>query len=62
MINPKVSAAGLAGAATVVILFVLALCGIAVPAAVASGLTTLLAFAAGYIKSDALDEGDANGV
>lgn len=53
---PKVSAAGLAGAATVLIVFVLGLVGVAVPAAVASALTAALAFAAGYLRKDLRDD------
>lgn len=50
-LNPKTQAAGISGAIMVVILFVLGQFGINVPADVAAAATTIVAFAAAYIKS-----------
>lgn len=47
---PKVSAAGVAGALTTVIVFGVALLGVDVPDGVAAALTALLTFGAGYLK------------
>lgn len=47
---PKVQAAGTAGAATILVVYVAGLAGIEMPAEVASALTALLAFAGGYVK------------
>lgn len=47
-IHPKVAAASIAGAVTVVVVFVAEQLGLSVPAEVASALTTILSFAAGY--------------
>lgn len=52
MIQPKVAAAGVAGAVAVLIVGVLALFGVVLDPTVVSALTTLIAFAAGYIKKD----------
>lgn len=49
---PKVIATGLAGAATIVAVYVAGLFGLAVPPTVAAALTTILAFLAGYLKSN----------
>ena len=49
--TPKVAAAGVAGAFTVLVVYIVGLAGLDVPAEVASAFTTLIAFAAGYIKS-----------
>lgn len=49
--NKKVQAGGAAGAASIVVVYVLSLLGVALPPEVASALTTLLAFGAGYLKS-----------
>lgn len=51
MIHPKVAAAGIAGAVTVVLVWAASLAGVAVPPEVASAVTTLIAFGAGYIKA-----------
>jgi hypothetical protein len=50
-IHPKVAASGVAGAATILLVFVAEKLGLEVPAEVASSFTVLLSFAAGYIKS-----------
>jgi hypothetical protein len=50
-IHPKVAAAGVAGAISIVIVWVANLFGIDVPAEVAAAFTTILATAAGFIKS-----------
>jgi biotin transporter BioY len=49
-IHPKVAAGGAAGAASIIIVFVLAALGLPVPPEVASAITTLLTFEAGYLK------------
>ena len=49
-VAPKVAAGGVAGALTVVLVFVLTQVGVELPPEVASALTTLISFAAGYIK------------
>lgn len=49
--QPKVAAAGVAGAVTTVIVFIAAQLGLEVPSEVAAAVTALLAFAAGYLKS-----------
>ena len=46
----KVAAAGTAGAASIVLVWLLGQAGVEVPAEVASALTTLIAFAGGYLK------------
>jgi hypothetical protein len=48
---PKVQAAGLAGAATLILVFVAGLAGVMVPPEVAAAVTLLLTVAAGYIKA-----------
>lgn len=53
-VNPKISAAGLAGAVTVILLYVLSLWDVEVPAEVASAITLIIAVAAGYLR----DQGD----
>lgn len=45
---PKVAAGGAAGAAAVLVVWVLSLFGVDMPAAAAAALATILAFAAGY--------------
>lgn len=47
---PKVAAAGVAGSATTVLVFIIEQFGVDVPAIVAAAITSLFAFAAGYIK------------
>lgn len=49
-VHPKVAAAGAAGAVTIILVWAVSLAGVDVPPEVASAVTTLLAFAAGYIK------------
>lgn len=48
--QPKVVAGGVAGAASMVLVYTLGELGVSVPAEVASALTTLIAFAASYLK------------
>lgn len=50
---PKVAAAGIAGAITTILVFLLNLFAVDVPPAVAGAVTTLIAFAAAYIKAPA---------
>ncbi len=50
--QPKVAAAGIAGAITVLLVYVMGQFGIVVPAEVASALTVLVAFGAGYLKGE----------
>lgn len=50
-LNPKIAASGIAGALTVVIVYVLSLVGVNVPTEVAAALTVIIAFAAGYLRS-----------
>ncbi len=49
--HPKVAASGTAGAATIVLVWVLGQAGVSVPPEVAAAVTTLLSFAAGYLKA-----------
>lgn len=49
-INPKVAAGGAAGAASVVLVYVLGELGVHLPPEVASAVTVLLSVAAGYLK------------
>lgn len=48
--SSKVATAGLAGAASVMLIWILGQMSIRVPAEVGSAMTTLLSFAAGYVK------------
>jgi putative flippase GtrA len=50
-LNPKTSAAGIAGAVTLVIVFILSQLGVEIPADVASAVTVIVAFAAAYLRS-----------
>lgn len=50
----KVTAAALAGAVTIIVVYVAGLFGADVPAEVASSVTTLLTFVAGYFVRDYL--------
>ena len=50
-LNPKTTAAGIAGAVTLVIVFILSQLGVEIPADVAAAVTTIIAFAAAYLKS-----------
>lgn len=54
--SEKMSAAGLAGAVSVLVVFVAGAAGLEVPPGVAAALTSVLAFGAGYLKR----EGDAS--
>ena len=49
-LNPKVTAAAIGAAATLVIVFVLGLFGVEVPADVASAVTLIVSVAAAYLK------------
>lgn len=48
---PKVRAASLAGAISVLIVWAAAYAGVTIPPEVASAFSTVLAFAAGYLKN-----------
>lgn len=48
--NPKVAAGGIAGAASVVLVWLVSLAGVDVPGEVASAFTTLIAFGTSYLK------------
>ena len=50
--NRKVGAAGLAGALSVILVWMLSLFGVTVPPEVAAAFTALLAFGAGYLIAD----------
>ncbi len=50
-LNPKASAAGVAGAVTLVIVFVLGQLGVEIPPDVAAAATTIIMFVAAYLKS-----------
>lgn len=50
-LNPKTTAAGIAGAVTLVIVFVLGQLGVDIPADVAAAVTTIIAFVAAYLRS-----------
>lgn len=49
MIHPKIQNGALAGAVTVLLLYVLGLYHVTIPDAVASAFTTVVTFATGYI-------------
>ncbi|CAB4171690.1 hypothetical protein UFOVP929_13 [uncultured Caudovirales phage] len=49
-LNPKIASAGIAGALTVVLVWIVGVLGIDVPAEVASAVTVIIAFAAGYMR------------
>ena len=49
-LNPKIASAGIAGALTVVLVWLVGVLGVEVPAEVASAVTVIIAFAAGYIR------------
>lgn len=51
MIHSKVRAGSLAGAVSILIVFFLSEVGVEVPPEVASAITTVLSFAAGYLKA-----------
>jgi hypothetical protein len=48
----KVGAAGLAGAVSVILVWVATLAGVEMPAEVAAAITAVLAFGAGYLVPD----------
>jgi hypothetical protein len=48
--TPKVAAAGVAGSFTIVLVYVAGLIGLDIPPEVASAVTAIVAFGAGYIK------------
>lgn len=50
--DTKIQAAGAAGAATVLVVFIAGQFGLEVPPEAAAAVTTLLAFAAGYFKRE----------
>lgn len=50
-LNPKTTAAGIAGAATLLIVFILGQFGVEIPADVASAITVIIAFVAAYLKN-----------
>ncbi len=52
----KVSAAGISGALTVVLVYVLGFGGVEVPPEVASALTAIVAFAASYLIKSKVSE------
>lgn len=49
--QPKVAAAGAAGAVTIMLVWAAGLAGLDVPPEVASAFTVLISFAAGWLKS-----------
>lgn len=49
-INPKVSAAGLAGAVTVILLYILSFWDVEVPSEVAAAITLIISVVAGYLR------------
>lgn len=51
-IAPKVGAAGVGGAAAVLVVYLLSLAGIELTTEVSAALATVFAFAAGYLKRD----------
>lgn len=50
--SPKVAAAGAAGSAAIVIVWIASLFGLDVPEPVATAIGVLIAVGAGYLKSD----------
>ncbi len=48
----KMTAVGVSGAATLVIIYLLSLANVEIPAEVASALTILISFGSGYIKEN----------
>jgi hypothetical protein len=49
--QPKVVAGGIAGAATIILVWVAGMLGVDVPAEVASAFTVLVSFAASFLKA-----------
>lgn len=50
--RPKVAAAGVGGAASILVVWVLGVVGLDVPPEVAGAIATVLSFASGYFKSE----------
>jgi hypothetical protein len=50
--KPKVAAGGIAGAVSVIVIWAAGVAGLDVPPEVASAVTVVVSFAAGYIKSE----------
>jgi hypothetical protein len=50
--QPKVAAAGVAGAVTTILVFVVSQLGVDLPAEVSAAITALISFGAGYLKLD----------
>lgn len=50
-VHPKVAASGVAGAVTILLVYVAALLGLDVPPEVSSAFTVVVSAAAGYVKS-----------
>jgi len=50
-VNPKVAAGGIAGAVTILVVYIAGVLGLDVPPEVSSAFTTLVAFGAGYLKA-----------
>jgi hypothetical protein len=57
-ISPKVAAGGVAGAVSIVLVFVLAQFGVILPAEVAQAVTLILSFVAGYATGEHDEPGD----
>lgn len=51
MVHPKIAVAGVAGAVTTILVFVVNELGVDVPPEVAAAVTTILSFGAGYLKA-----------
>lgn len=49
-LNPKVTASGIAGALTVLLVYLLSVAGVDVPTEVAAAVTVIIAFVAGYLR------------
>jgi hypothetical protein len=49
-LNPKVAAGGIAGALTVILVWLLGMGGVDVPAEVASAITVVISFGTAYLK------------
>lgn len=50
-LNPKIAASGAAGAITVLLVYLCSVAGIEIPNEVAAAITVIIAFAAGYLRS-----------
>lgn len=51
--RPKVAAAGIGGAASILLVWVAGLLGLEVPAEVAAAFSTVVSFAAGWLQPEA---------